>query len=175
MNRPAAYRIFEEDYEPQDARLPFTITMAGASFGGEAPRAVSMSGHTRRLSAGELELVGPFALFSNRTAPGANTSLQITLELPSGPVHMSAVRLSYTQLDEFETGLGYLIASGGDAASEADLNCVIRARITEIDERDRVELVKYLRALERATRQTVYVVAGNGQWTEQTLSVTVLA
>lgn len=174
MSRRFEYNFFEKEYELRPAQIPFVVSLPAAKPGGR-PRASSLTGHTRRISAGELELVGPLALFSSRTVLGGQPTLNLRLELASGPVSLQAVSVSYTLLDEDETGLGYLLAADDAAApSENDLNCVIRARITDIEEGERQKLLRFLRNLHQPAEQTIFVMAGNGQWQEETLTVTVL-
>lgn len=174
MSRTFEYNLFEKEYELRPAQLPFVVSLPPAQPGGR-PRASSLTGHTRRISAGELELVGPFALFSSRTVLGQKPTLNIRIELSSGPVRLQAVAVSYTILDEDETGLGYLLAAA-DASSLAanDINCVIRARIADIEEPERQKLLKFLRTLHQPVEQTIFVMGGNGQWQEDSLTVTVL-
>lgn len=169
------YNFFEKEYELRPAQLPFVVSLPAVKPGGR-PRASSLTGHTRRISAGELELVGPLALFSSRTVLGGQPTLNLRLELPTDTVTLQAVAVSYTLLDEDETGLGYLLAADDDVAApvENDLNCVIRARIADIEEVERQKLLRFLRNLHQPAEQTIFVMSGNGQWQEETLTVTVL-
>ena len=177
MGRAFEYNAFEKEYELRPAQLPFVVSLPPAKTNGRrTPRATKLTGHTRRVSAGELELVGPFALFNSRTHLGQKPTLNLELELASDTVRLQAVAVSYTLLDEDETGLGYLLADDDEAsASIDDLNCVIRARVVGIDESERQKLLNFLRKLNRASEETIFVMSGNGQWQEETLTVTVLA
>jgi hypothetical protein len=176
MKRPLESNLFDEDIKLAPAQLPFIISLPTMSKSG-VPRPLKLTGHTRALSALELELVGPFILFNNRSLLGASATLQLTLGLPTGSISLQATALSYTELDERETGLGYLITAHDDAPhNSGDLNCVIKARITDINEGDHRQLVKYLRSLhQNELEQTILVLDTNGRWQEQTLTVTVMA
>lgn len=176
MSRTFDYNAFEKEYELRPAQLPFVVSLPGSRTDGRRPpRATKLTGHTRRLSAGELELVGPFTLFNSRTLLGEKPTLCLELELAADTVRLQAVAISYTLLDEDETGLGYLLAADDDAASINDLNCVVRARITHVEEGERQKLLKFLRKLNQPTEQTIFVMGGNGQWQEDVMTVTVLA
>lgn len=176
--KPTDFKLFDQDYELQEAQLPFIISIsAKTNFGDGNERRIKLSGHTRSVGAGELELVGPFILFNNRSILGKDATLRVTLGLPGGSISLQAVTHSYTQLDESEMGMGYLITAHDELLNNAaDLNCVVRARITNINESDRLKLVRYLRGLRQASsEQTVMVLDGNGMWREQVLTVTVVA
>jgi hypothetical protein len=180
MNRLTNSRILEDELEElQPTRIPFVSSLpaAATNFGNQTPRSIQLSGHTRSVSLNELELIAPFILFTTRSRLGKDSALQISLTLPAGSISFCATVVSYTQLDEFETGVGYLITAQNKwDNNDAELNCVIRARITSISEKDRQQLVKYLRSLSQTQlEQTVLVMEGNGTWREQLMTVTVMA
>lgn len=178
QNTSTSYR-FAQDVESKlfYEQLPFIISLPAAiRIGGVQPM-TKLAGHTRCVSAGELQLVAPFRLFSERFSFGKKQSFQMLLGLPDGTVRLRASAVSFTRLDESENNLGYLITAQADAARDApDMNCVIKARITDINDNDYRILLKYLHTLNRKEQeQTVLVMESDGSWHEQTLTVTVLA
>lgn len=180
MNRlMTGSRMFEDELEElQPAQIPFVCSLPVASrFGSDGPRTIQLTGHTRSLSLDELELIAPFILFTTRSRLGKDAALQISLTLSDFSINLRATVLSYTQLDEEETGVGYLITAQDKLDNnDAELNCVIRVRITDISEGDRTKLKKFLRTLNRTQlEQTVLVMEGNGMWSEQVMTVTVMA
>lgn len=172
-------RITEDELEQlQPTQIPFVSTLpAGADYDGATRRALQLSGHTRSVSLNEIELIAPFILFTTRSRLGRDAALNITLTLPTGSVTFAASVLSYTELDEDEIGVGYIITARDKYDNnDAELNCVVRARITNIGEKDRQQLAKYLRSLsQNQLEQTIIVMEANGMWREQLLTVTVVA
>jgi hypothetical protein len=158
-------------------QLPFIISLPATVRIGAMQAPTKLAGHTRCISATELQLIGPFTLFSNRFSFGKNQPFQMLLGLPTGAIRLHAEAVSFTQLDENEANMGYLITAQQDTPRSApDMNCVIKARITDINDNDYQQLVKYLRTLNRKElEQTVLVMESDGSWREQTLTVTVLA
>ncbi|HEV2762473.1 MAG TPA: hypothetical protein VGV38_05705 [Pyrinomonadaceae bacterium] len=176
MGRTFDYNAFEKEYELRTAQLPFVVSLPASHADGRPARGSKLTGHTRRISAGELELVGPFTLFNSRTLLGQKPTLALELELAAETVSLQAVAISYTLLDEDETGLGYLLADDdADGSWANDLNCVVRVRITHVEEPERQKLLRFLRKLNQPSEQTIFVMGGNGRWQEDTLTVTVLA
>lgn len=179
MKNSQGFNFYDEDFESRQfyEQLPFVISLpAVARFGVGMLAATKLAGHTRCLSATGLQMVGPFTLFCDRFSVGKNQPFQMLLGLPNGAVRLRAEAVSFTQLDENEAGLGYLIADHDADKETGDLNCVIKARITNTNDPDYKKYIKYLRDLDRReTEQTVLVMETDGTWREQTLTVTVLA
>ena len=179
MRNSQTYNLYEEDFASQQfhEQLPFVISLQPVTrIGVGALTATKLAGHTRCLSATGLQLVGPFTLFCNRFSVGKHQPFQMLLGLPGGAIRLRAEAVSFTQLDEQEAGLGYLIAEQDGDKEGGDMNCIIKARITSTGDNDYKQYLKYLRSLrQRQSEQTVMIMENDGTWREQTLTVTVLA
>jgi hypothetical protein len=92
-------------------RLAFSLSIASPAKNLKGSRrTVSMDGHTLDLSANGMALVVPAITLGEHHLIGENRSLNVQLELPSGPVEMQVVPVRYEQLEEHATETGYLIA-----------------------------------------------------------------
>ena len=179
MRNSQAYNLYEEDFASQQfhEQLPFVISLQPVTrIGVGALTATKLAGHTRCLSATGLQLVGPFTLFCNRFSVVNHQPFQMLLGLPGGAIRLRAEAVSFTQLDEQEAGLGYLIAEQDGDKEGGDMNCIIKARITSTGDNAYKQYLTYLRSLrQRESEQTVMIMENDGTWREQTLTVTVLA
>ncbi len=175
----AAYQRYESDAAIQhDAQIPFILSMpTNVRNPDGTARTVKLTGHTRNISLDALELVGPFIRFGNRSLMNRDNTFQVVLGLPDGAVRLRVAAVSYAELDEDETGVGYLIAVTDETIeSTSDMRCVIKVNVVSIHESDRARYSQYLKSLDKnKTEQTVMVMEHDGAWRPQTLTVTVLA
>ena len=88
-------------------------------------RLPSLNGHTLDVSNTGLALIVPAIRIGEHYLAGAERTLYVKLELPSGPVEMKVVTVRYENLDD---GSGYLIG----------------ARILEISDADRASFQKFV-------------------------------
>lgn len=108
-------------------RLLFTLSMASPAKNLNGARPVKeLHGHTLDLSDSGLALIVPAITLGEHHLVGENRTLDVKLELPSGPVEMQVTPVRYESLDEHETETGYLIGAKVATMSEAD-----RARFSE--------------------------------------------
>src|SRR5687768_11045606 len=92
------------------ARLPFCLSLSSAVRSLNGTRRVSiMDGHTLDLSETGLSLIVPKITLGEHHLVGENRSLNVKLELPTGPVEMQVLPVRYESLEEHETETGYLI------------------------------------------------------------------
>lgn len=179
MRDSAAYKRYaSNDAIQHDAQIPFIISMPTnvRNADGKA-RTIKLAGHTRSVGLEGLELVGPFIRFGNRSLMNRDNTFQVVLGLPSGAVRVRVAAVSYAELDEDETGVGYLMAVNHETVeSTTEMRCVIKVRVISIHESDRARFSQYLKSLGKGeSEQTVMVMERNGSWRPQTLTVTVLA
>lgn len=92
-------------------------------------RPASLQGYTRDLSANGLGIIVPAIRIGDRYLAGENCRLAITLELPSGPIEITATSERYEPLEDNSGDLGFLIG----------------ARITNISDSDRKTYLAYLK------------------------------
>jgi hypothetical protein len=101
---------------------PSTLTKANGR------RPASLQGYTRDISVNGLGLIVPAIRIGGRYLAGENCQLEITLELPSGPIQLIANSERYEPLED-QDELGFLIG----------------ARITNISDADRKLFLAYLK------------------------------
>jgi hypothetical protein len=110
-------------------RLLFTLSMSRKANGnGSGRRERIMKGHTRDISISGLALNVPQAHLDGHHLAAEGRELELTLELPGGPVTMLVVSRRYEQLEDAELGCNYLIG----------------ARIVQIDDEDRRRYVTFI-------------------------------
>lgn len=109
------------------ARLSFTLSLTDprvTSNGGR--RLPTLDGHTLDVSTTGLALIVPAIRIGEHYLAGADRTLHVKLELPSGPLEMKVATVRYESMEDES---GYLIG----------------ARIVEIS--DRVSFEKYVQSL----------------------------
>ncbi|MEP6570937.1 MAG: PilZ domain-containing protein [Acidobacteriota bacterium] len=95
----------------QRVRLELSLSLASATKGlNGTRRVVSMDGYTVDMSANGLALIVPQITLGEHHLVGENRSLNVTLQLPDGPVEMQAAPVRYERIEDNESGTGYLIA-----------------------------------------------------------------
>ncbi len=105
----------------QKIRLAFTLSIASPakSLNG-AKRIDSLVGHTMDLSPNGMALVVPAIRLGQYHLVGENRSLNVKLELPSGPVEMQVTPIRYETLEEHKSETGYLIGATITKIAEED-------------------------------------------------------
>jgi hypothetical protein len=117
-----------------DVRLPLTIYMQDTkAHRASRSTGLTLSGHTRNISATGLSLVVPSVHFGNRYLMDGNLTLRIRIELPGGAVSFEGAPVRYEMLDENQVEWGYLVGM----------------RITEMADAERKRLTEYLRHASR--------------------------
>ncbi|HZH89126.1 MAG TPA: hypothetical protein VEX70_00765 [Pyrinomonadaceae bacterium] len=122
------------------ARIPFKVSVAGSKHGGAttaAKPAATLTGRTRDLGEGDLNLVVPSIRIGGDYITLKENKLSVTLELPSGAVTLIATAARFEQLDGESAGEGYLVG----------------VRIEEMSDDDRERYVAHLRTLPHADRR----------------------
>ena len=90
-------------------RLEFTVVPETPNkANGRRPQ--SLRGYTRDISVNGLGLIVPAIRIADRYLAGENCQLGVTLELPTGSVHIRAVSARYEPLEN-EDDQGYLIGA----------------------------------------------------------------
>ena len=113
-------------------RLPFSLSLSSPARSLNGTRRIScMDGHTLDLSETGLSLIIPKITLGEHHLVGENRSLNVKLELPTGPVEMQVMPVRYESLEEHETESGYLIGS----------------RIVSMSDEDRVKLCDFVATL----------------------------
>jgi len=108
-------------------RLEFTVTVATPTKA-NGRRPASLEGYTRDISIDGLGLIVPAIRIGDRYLAGENCVLAIALELPDGPIEVTATSARYEPLED--TGeLGFLIGT----------------RITNMSDADRKSFLAYLK------------------------------
>lgn len=102
-------------------RLPFTLSLhePGKKANGGRPLP-TLSGFTRDVSATGLALIVPAIRIGGHYLAGGDRTLEVELELPSGPVHIRATSIRYEPMDEDRSEQGYMIGVRIDDMSAAD-------------------------------------------------------
>src|SRR4051812_1987857 len=121
-----------------EARLPFIITLFNAGRGvTRSPRDESaLVGYTRDLSETGLTLLLPSVRVGDAYLTDAGSRLEVKLELPGGPVKMTATAIRFEQLTRKEAGCGYLLA----------------VSVIEMQQDERERYLKYLKTAGRGKR-----------------------
>jgi hypothetical protein len=111
-------------------RLPLSVSVPN-SWSPGTRRAPVLKGHMRDISRTGLALIVPSLQLANRHLMGGPGRLQISFELPSGPVNLNAAPVRCERVDELSVFSHYLVG----------------AHITEMNRNDRDRFVEYLRTL----------------------------
>jgi hypothetical protein len=121
------------------ARIPFQVSVADKKRGGAAGAkpAASLSGSTRDLGEGDLNLVVPSIRIGGDYITLKDNKLLVVLELPSGTVSLIAAPARFEQLDGEGAGEGYLVG----------------VRIEEMSAPDRELYLQHLRTRPQADRR----------------------
>ena len=111
-------------------RLPFTLSLhePGKKANGRRPLP-GLSGFTQDISATGLALVVPAIRIGGHYLAGGDRTLEIEVELPSGPIHLRVTSVRYEPVDEDRLEEGYKIG----------------VRITDMSAADRDRLKLYLK------------------------------
>jgi PilZ domain-containing protein len=117
------------------ARLTFSLSLASPAKNlNGTRRRISMDGHTSDLSEDGLALIVPSITLDEHHLVGENRSLNVSLELPVGPIEMQVSPVRYESLEEHKTETGYLIGtkivrmSDEDRAKFAEFVASLQAR-----------------------------------------------
>jgi len=93
-------------------RLSLTISLCRKSNGNKLqPRAQALKGYTRDMSLNGLALLLPKVHLDGHHLAAEGRELELTLELPGGPISMQIIPHRYEQLEVSECGCGYLIGA----------------------------------------------------------------
>ena len=111
-------------------RLPFTLSLhePGKKANGRRPLP-SLHGFTQDISSSGLALIVPAIRIGGHYLAGGDRTLEVELELPSGPIHIRAMSVRYEPVDEDRSEEGYMIG----------------VRITDMSPADRERLKSYLK------------------------------
>lgn len=85
-----------------------------------------MAGHTADLSANGLALIVPAITLAEHHLVGENRSLNVSIELPGGPIELQVMPVRYERLEEHKTESGYLIG-----VKIVGMSTIDRARFTD--------------------------------------------
>ena len=99
-------------------RLEFTVTVATPTKA-NGRRPASLQGYTRDISVDGLGLIVPAIRIGDRYLAGENCVLAIALELPDGPIQVTATSARYEPLED-PGELGFLIGTSITNMSDAD-------------------------------------------------------
>jgi len=103
------------------ARLPYSVSLATRAIGQNGVRRVpTLEGHTLDLSETGIALIVPAIRIGGDYLVGDNRTLHLKLELPTGPLEISAIPVRYESLEEHQTETGYLIGVRIKELPEAD-------------------------------------------------------
>ncbi|CAN5842283.1 hypothetical protein BH18ACI4_BH18ACI4_11180 [soil metagenome] len=104
------------------ARLPFTLSLhePGKKANGRRPLP-TLSGFTQDISTTGLALIVPAIRIGGHYLAGGDRTLEIELELPSGPIHVQVISIRYEPVDEDRIEEGYKIGVRITDISAADL------------------------------------------------------
>ena len=121
------------------ARLPFSVSLLETkkSAVDHTEKVLSVGGRTHDLSETGLTLIVPTVRLGDRYLTDAESNLQITLELPAGPVRMLARSVRFKQFAEEDAETGFLISV-----------CV-----TGMSDGERARYVEYLQTLVQMERR----------------------
>src|ERR1044072_6810573 len=93
-----------------EAHLAFNLTIYDDETESEAgQQPVSLVGYTQSVSGDALTLVGPFYHFGYRYLMGRDRTLQMVLNLPTGPVHIQGFPVRYTKITDDNLSDGYML------------------------------------------------------------------
>jgi hypothetical protein len=117
-----------------EARLPLSVSLLEPktpTF--NSAYSPAMAGHLRDISRTGLSLVVPSIRFGNRFLLSGHDPLRVKVELPSGAVNIQVVPVRYDKLEGEPVERQYLIG----------------ARIMQMDDSDREQLVEYIQQLKK--------------------------
>jgi hypothetical protein len=110
-------------------RLVFSVSVCQKTNGSASRQRRSiLRGHTRDLSAHGLALNLPQVHLDGYHLAAEGRELQLSLELPQGPISMRVVSRRYERLEESELGCAYLIG----------------ARIVQVEKEDRDRYLSFI-------------------------------
>ena len=101
-------------------RLLFSLSISRSARGNGSGREHVLKGHTRDISAHGLGLTVSQVHLDGYHLAAEERQLQLTLELPDGPVSMIVVPSRYEMLDESELGCKYLLGVQITQLSDTD-------------------------------------------------------
>lgn len=110
--------------------LSVSLSDGGSRSGADAPP-FRLAGYTRDISESGLALIMPAIHIGGQYLTNQSRTLDITLKLPSGPIHLQATPARYSPLEDDTKDTGYIIG----------------VRITQIGERERAQYNAYLEKL----------------------------
>jgi c-di-GMP-binding flagellar brake protein YcgR len=112
--------------------LAFTLSITSSAKSLDGTRQIkSLAGHTLDLSPNGMAIIVPTIRLGEQHLVGEHRSLNVSLELPTGPVEMKVTPIRYEALEEAESQAGYLMG----------------VRITEMPEADRARFTSYVETL----------------------------
>ena len=95
-----------------DAELALIIALPHASASGQgAGQPLKLTGYTRDISANGLALVVPAIRIGGHYITGENSTLEVTLKLPTGTIEVRATPVRYSPLEKDAAETGYLIGA----------------------------------------------------------------
>jgi len=109
-------------------RLLFSVSVCRSPNGNGYHRERVLKGHTRDISMNGLALNVPQVHLDGHHLVAGGRELQLSLELPGGPISMLVIPKRYERLEESELGCSYLIG----------------ARISRIDDEDRGRYLSFI-------------------------------
>ncbi len=119
----------------RSVRLPLSVSPVDTHKRTNGRRTLpTLEGYTKDISNNGLALVLPAIRIGEHYLVGEDRTLQIVLELPSGPIPMQAMSTRYERLDEGGSEHGYLIG----------------VRITRISDQHRETLLAFIKKQPRA-------------------------
>jgi len=92
-------------------RLVFSLSICPKTNGTGSRKLSKLGGHTRDISANGLALNLPQVHLDGYHLAAEQRELQLSLELPDGPLAMRVVCKRYERLEESELGCGYLLGA----------------------------------------------------------------
>lgn len=110
--------------------LSVSLSEGGNKSDSDAPP-LRLAGYTRDISESGLALIMPAIHIGGQYLTNQSRTLDITLKLPSGPIHLQATPVRYSPLEDDTKDTGYIIG----------------VRITQIGERERARYNAYLEKL----------------------------
>lgn len=115
-----------------DMRLPLYVSLLDPKkTSARMPSSTTMSGYLRDISRTGLSLVVPSLTFGNHCLISCHYPLRVTVQLPNGVANIQVAPVRYDRLKEEELERRYLIG----------------ARITQITDPDRKNLIQYIQQL----------------------------
>lgn len=148
---PLSVSVYDEEAEDERLRSPVTLVS-----------------YTQSLSSDSITLVGPLYHFGYRYLMGRNSTLQVVLHLPSGPVSLQGFPVRYIQAGEEQSSDGYMLTGPGVTSLGAtEVNCLIEVSILVMSGGDREQLTEYLQQLDAIKERAAAPFASVAPPTEQ--------